>query len=86
MLKIVTTEPPAGGAVLHLEGQIIGPWVDELSRACNHRLEVGALALDLADVSFVERRGLKLLRALLTRGVPLLRCSAFVIEQLKVQA
>jgi len=42
--------------------------------------------LDLADVSFVERRGVELLRTLGGRGVPLLHCSAFVTEQLKGQA
>jgi hypothetical protein len=84
VLKIVTTEPPAGGAVLHLEGQIIGPWVEELRRTCEDLLPNGSLALDLSHVSFVERRGVELLRALGTRGVPLRHCSAFVAEQLKV--
>jgi hypothetical protein len=86
MLKIVTTDAPTGGAVLRLEGQIIGPWVDELRRACEHRLGSGAVMLDLADVSFVERRGLDLLHVLRMRGVPLLHCSAFVTEQLKAQS
>jgi hypothetical protein len=83
MLRIVTTEPPAGGAVLRLEGQIIGPWVEELRRTCDGLLDSGAVALDLAHVSFVERRGVELLRALGTRGVSLLHCSPFVAEQLK---
>ena len=86
MLKIVMLEPAAGDTVLHLEGQIIGPWVDELRRACDRLLPTTAVRLDLSDVSFVERRGVELLRALGTRGVPLLHCSAFVTEQLKVQA
>ena len=84
MLRIVTTEPPAGGPVLHLEGRIIGPWVEELRRTCDGLLASGPIALDLSHVSFVERRGVELLRALDTRGVPLLHCSAFVAEQLKV--
>ena len=83
MLKIVTTEPSVGGAVLHLEGQIIGPWVEELQRTCDGLLASGTIALDLSHVSFVERRGVELLRALGTRGIPLLHCSAFVAEQLK---
>lgn len=83
VLKIVAIDPPAGGTVLHLEGQIIGPWVDELRRTCDGLMGNGAIALDLAHVSFVERRGLDLLRALAARGVRLRRCSAFVAEQLK---
>ena len=83
MLKIVAIEPPAGGALLRLEGQIIGPWVEELRRTCDGLLDTGAVALDLSQVSFVERRGVELLRSLGTRGVSLLRCSPFVTEQLK---
>ena len=85
MLKIVRHDPSAGDAVLHLEGQIIGPWVDELRRTCDGLLPTTAVTLDLSDVSFVERRGVELLRSLGRLGVPLLHCSAFVVEQLKVQ-
>ena len=86
MLKIVTIGPEANGAVLRLEGQIIGPWVDELRRTCDRLLTVSPITLDLSHVSFVERRGVELLRSLGTRGVLLLHCSPFVAEQLKVQA
>ena len=82
MLKIVTIEPVDGRAVLQLEGQIIGPWIDELERTCG-ALSGRALSLDLASVSFVERRGVQLLRSLDARGVPLLHCSPFVAEQLR---
>ena len=84
MLKIVVSEPQADRAVLRLEGQIIGPWVDELQRACERLLAASPVTLDLSDVSFVERRGVTLLRSLGARGVPLLHCSPFVTEQLKV--
>jgi anti-anti-sigma regulatory factor len=83
VLKIVAVKPPTEGTVLHLEGQIIGPWVEELRRTCDGLTENGAITLDLAQVSFVERRGLELLRALAMRGVRLRHCSAFVAEQLK---
>jgi len=86
VLKIVTLAPAAGDAVLRLEGQIIGPWVDELRRTCDRLLSTTTVTLDLSDVSFVERRGVELLRTLGSRGVPLLHCSAFVTEQMKVQA
>ena len=86
MLKIVTIGPEADGAVLRLEGQIIGPWIDELQRTCDRLLTVSPITLDLSHVSFVERRGVELLRSLGIRGVPLLHCSPFVTEQLKVQA
>jgi len=85
VLKIVTVEPEASQAVLQLEGQVIGPWVDELRRTCDGMLGHRAVVLDLARVSFVERRGVELLCALRNRGVLLLRCSPFVAEQLKAQ-
>jgi hypothetical protein len=70
--------------MLQLEGQIIGPWVEELRRTCDQQLAAGALSLDLSHVSFVERRGVELLQSLGARGVPLLRCSPFVTELLRV--
>jgi hypothetical protein len=84
VLKIETIEPAAGRAVLRLQGQLIGPWVDELERAYL-ALSSGDVALDLSQVSFVERRGVELLRSLGARGVPLLHCSAFMTEQLKAR-
>ncbi len=84
MLKIVTSESAAGNATLQLEGQLIGPWVDELERTCDRLLPAHTVALDLSHVTFVERRGVELLRSLGTRGVPLLHCTPFVTEQLKV--
>jgi anti-anti-sigma regulatory factor len=84
MLKIVPIESTDDGVVLRLEGQIVGPWVDELQRTCEQLLAAGSIVLDLSHVSFVEWRGADLLRSLDRRGVPLLCCSPFVAEQLKV--
>lgn len=85
MLRIVPGETDGGGTVLRLEGQLIGPWVDELRRACEALLVRGAVTLDLAGVSFVEQRGVQLLRTLARGGIPLRHCSPFVTEQLKVR-
>jgi hypothetical protein len=86
VLKIATIEMEARRGTVQLEGQIIGPWVDELQRTCDRLLLIGPIALDLAHVSFVERRGVDLLRSLGAQGVPLLHCSPFVTEQLRMQA
>ena len=84
MLKIVPVENPNGGARLLLEGQIIGPWVAELERACGPILSNGGgLELDLSSVSFLSREGVRLLWMLRDRQVALLHCSGFVAEQLK---
>ena len=41
MLRIVMTEGGAETAVLHLEGQVVGPWVAELERVCEPILDGG---------------------------------------------
>jgi hypothetical protein len=84
MLRIAAAAGPRNRATLTLEGRVIGPWTDELRRACQRVLLAGAeLALDLHDVSFVERDGLALLQDLVERGVIIANCPAFVREQLK---
>jgi ABC-type transporter Mla MlaB component len=83
MLRIAETGTATQGATLQLEGQLIGPWVDELRRACENLLgRGGGLSLDLARVSFVDRAGVELLLGLQRRRVALLHCSRFVREQL----
>lgn len=69
---------------MHLEGQVIGPWVEELGQVCEPILAIGAgLSLDLANVSFVSREGVRLLWRLRDERVALLNCSRFVAEQIK---
>ena len=71
--------------VLRLEGKVCGPWVDHLREISSEILQKRAtrLALDLAEVSFVDTDGLKLLRDLSSRHVSLNNCSLFVAQQLK---
>ena len=84
MLKMVVSEKAGDGTTVRLEGQVIGPWVEELSRVCEPILTSGArLFLDLCDVSFVSREGVRLLWGLRDRHVVLQNCSGFVAEQLK---
>ena len=89
MLKIsgtaTTEEQPV---FLRLEGQVRGPWVEELRRACDqvfgkngHRRN--RLVLDLAEVSFIDADGVTLFRELTARRVLVTNCSPFVAEQLK---
>ena len=83
MLRIVHDNRGCG-TTLHLEGQLIGPWVDELQRIADPILAAGApLSLDLSSVSFVSREGVRLLWTLRGAQAVLLNCSRFVAEQLK---
>jgi hypothetical protein len=84
MLRIASADRPGSGATLRLEGRIIGPWVEELERACQRVLVTGSpLSLDLHEVAFVDRAGLELLRNLVDDGVAVVDCPPFVHEQLR---
>jgi anti-anti-sigma regulatory factor len=83
VLRITVTENTAQPAILRLEGQLIGPWVGELRRACQEILDGGhSLTLDLADVSFLDGEGIALVQALDIRRVAVRNCSPFVAAQL----
>ena len=73
---------------LRLEGQVIGPWVEELRRVCaetlgNNGLGGNYLVLDLAGVSFLDADGIALFRELAGRRVSFTNSSPFIAEQLK---
>lgn len=90
MLRI-SRERPADqthSELLRLEGQITGPWVQELRRVTIEALgpngdSAPGLILDLAGVSFLGADGIALFRELATRRVHFTNCSMFVAEQLK---
>jgi hypothetical protein len=64
MLRITIRES-ASAETIQLEGKIVGPWVEELSRAW-HSVEplLGSreLHLDLRGIAFVDKEGRRLLR------------------------
>lgn len=91
MLRITRARPADAnndGPLLRLEGQVTGPWVEELRRVCNETIRLNGhgahpLVLDLTDVSFIDADGVALFRKLTSRRVSLTNCSVFVAEQLK---
>lgn len=90
MLKIsrIATERGAEPQRLRLDGQVTGPWVEELRRTCAETLRSNGhpeacLVLDLAGVSFLDAGGLALFRDLASRHVTFANPSAFIAEQLK---
>jgi ABC-type transporter Mla MlaB component len=86
MLRITVSNEASTDRTLRLEGKLLGPWVEELRRACFPSAEqVVARSLDLGAVSFVDAAGTRLLRELVQRGVMLARCSAFVAELLQME-
>lgn len=84
MLKISEGKPGKQSITLRLEGSVVGPWVGELQKICEPLMSDGSkLALDLAEVSFVDESGIPLLASLRSRGAKLLNATPFVEEQLK---
>jgi ABC-type transporter Mla MlaB component len=84
MLRISEMESGTGTVVLKLEGRLVGPWVDELYRAYEkYSGRNDPVELNLADVSYVDRKGVTLLQSLKLRNVRFHGCSPFVEEELK---
>ncbi len=68
---------------LRLEGKLFGPWVAELSRACEElRVPPGVLCVDLSALTFIDPAGLTLLLDLIGRGATISGCSGFIKELL----
>jgi hypothetical protein len=83
MLRISVSARSSGGAMVAVEGKVIGPWVEELRGTCERCLHGNApVTIDLATVAFVSHEGAELLRRLRQRGALLVNASAFVTEQL----
>ena len=87
MLRISEMSESGNGAALRLEGELMGPWVREVKKACEPFLgNDDRLTLDLADVSIVDREGIALLRELKRAEVRMVNCSPFLNEQLKTES
>jgi len=84
VLKISIISDSDQAIELHLEGKLVGPWVEELRKVSDEALSLQKnVSLDLERVWFVDSRGVTLLRDLAKRQVSELNCSQFVSQQLK---
>ena len=87
MLRLTRTSRLPTEVVLVLEGQIVAQWVELLEAECLDLLGTGrTLFLDLADVSYLDRRAVRLLRELATRSVTLINCPPLVDELVREDA
>lgn len=76
MLRI--TQSPDTKPTFTVEGQLIGPWVDELQRITFDAGGAEYIRLDLRNVTFADAAGVALLRRLRSAGAELRGCSAFL--------
>jgi hypothetical protein len=82
----ITRHTKDGTVWLKLEGKLAGPWVNVCGSACASEVSAGRRpALDLADVTFVDRDGLHLLRQLAEEGLAMPVRSNYVAELLRLE-
>jgi predicted nucleic acid-binding Zn ribbon protein len=88
MLKITITKTPTEERWI-LHGRLIGPWVRELQAVWRNTHQTGEqqrCVIDLNDLTFVDKDGEKLLRALAKEGVQFEASGIYVrdvVKQLK---
>jgi ABC-type transporter Mla MlaB component len=85
MLRIARIDGDRGDRIqtLRLEGKLLGPWVAELSRACEEaQTPPSCLSLDLSAVTFIDSAGANLLDDLIRQGARVVGCSSFISEVL----
>ena len=87
MLRLTRTTRLPQEVVLVVEGQIVAQWVELLEAECLELLRSDLkLLLDLANVSYLDRRAVRLLRELAARSVSLINCPPLVDELVREDA
>lgn len=87
MLRLTRTSRLPHEVVLKVEGQIVAEWVGLLEQECLELLGAGRrVLLDLADVSYLDRRAVRLLQDLAARSVGIINCPPLVDELLREDA
>lgn len=83
MLKITTMQKNGSEVILKLAGKIQGEWVtvltDEYRKAQRSATQV---AVDLAEVTYIDDLGLRVMRSLSPEQIRVINCPTFVAELL----
>jgi anti-anti-sigma regulatory factor len=88
VLKITMTETPAERRWV-VQGRLVGPWVSELRttwKRTHRSRDKRTCVIDLSDVTFIDKGGERLLRAMSKKGAQLVAEGVYikhVIEQVK---
>jgi hypothetical protein len=87
MLRLTRIASTDRTQTIKLEGKLLGPWVDEVSKACPSGTDLSSrINLDLSALIFVDAAGERLLRDLIARGIEVVACSSYVAELLRLSA
>ncbi len=86
MLRITRVEESPGVATLKVEGRIAADWAGVLQEEVRRALgEKGAVVLDFAEVRFVDRQGVEMLRQMREAKIRIVNCPP-LIEELLAEA
>jgi ABC-type transporter Mla MlaB component len=79
MVRIQKIVESATEPTLSVEGRIVSEWVTVLEDECRQALrDTPRVQLDLAAVTFIDARGVEVLRRLVTEGVAVVNCREFI--------
>ena len=80
MLRITEVFKDDKSIGLKLEGQLVGTWTPELERIClYHRDEENkTIALDFSDVTFIDKKGVKMLKKIKDERIKIINCPLFI--------
>jgi anti-anti-sigma regulatory factor len=80
VLKITISETPAETRWI-LHGRLVGDWVDELRRSWKkkpRRQIAPPCVIDLNDVTFIDKKGERLLRAMAKKGAHFIATGIYI--------
>ena len=79
MVRIQKIKASPTETTLSVEGRIVSEWVAVLEHECRQALrDTRRVQLDLAAVTFIDTRGVEVLRCLVTEGVAIVNCREFI--------
>jgi len=85
MIRITRLPDDRGNIRLKVEGRLVGDWVSELDRVCAEYSSTKIrVSLDLSDVSFIDGRGVEVLRTLSDKGFQLIGASLWIQSLLEI--
>lgn len=83
MLRLTRTTPNDSEIVLKAEGKIVAEWVGLLETECRELLATDRqVVLDLADISYLDRGAVRVVRELTRDSLRLINCPPLVEELL----
>lgn len=85
MLKITIVETETDRRWI-VQGRLVGPWVSELRttwKRAHRSQDKRACVIDLNDVTFIDKTGERLLRAIAKKGAQLIASGVYVRHQLE---